>query len=289
MTQIAIISGKGGTGKSSITAAFATLDGQVVVADCDVDAANLYLLFKPDIEEEEAFTSGHKAVINNDLCTVCGFCIDKCRFDAISLEDKIVTIDEISCEGCFLCARICPENAISMIPDNGSRLYSGTFRNGWMVYGRLAPGEENTGKLVNSVREKAKQISAKHNIDVIVLDGPPGIGCPVISTVTGVDKVIIVTEPTISGLLDFERAAEIVLKSGHKPIVIINKWDLNPLMTNQIRDLCLQKNITIAGLLPFDSIVVEAMVREKTITEFESENEISTELRRIWNYILNNN
>lgn len=287
MTQIAVISGKGGTGKSSIAAAFATLNGKVVIADCDVDAANLYLLFTPSDEEEESFISGYKAVINYEKCSGCGICLDYCRFDAISSENNRVIIDEISCDGCFLCSRICPENAIKMISNDKSRLYSGSFRNGKLVYGRLAPGEENSGKLVNMVREKAKQVSEKYELGTVLLDGPPGTGCPVISTITGVDKVIIVTEPTISGLHDLKRAAEIVLKSDRTPSVIINKWDLNAEMTEQIHEWCNQNEIRVAGIIPFDKIMVEAMVQGKTITEFDKDNEISTVLKKIWNELLN--
>jgi MinD superfamily P-loop ATPase len=287
MKQIAVISGKGGTGKSSISAAFATLNGEVVIADCDVDAANLYLLFNPPDEEEQVYISGHKAVIDYTLCSGCRLCIGYCRFDAISIQNDHVTIDHISCDGCFLCSKICPENAIKMVPKDKSRLYSGSFRNGRIVYGRLAPGEENSGKLVNMVREKAKQISEKYNLDTIILDGPPGIGCPVISTITGVDKVIIVTEPTISGLHDLERATGIVLKSDRKPYVIINKWDLNPDVAARILDWCSENNIPVAGKLPFDRKMVDAMVQVKTITESDPENEISVGLKKIWNSILN--
>jgi len=287
MKQVAVISGKGGTGKSSISAAFATLNGEVVIADCDVDAANLYLLFNPLDEEEEVYISGHKAVIDQTLCSVCRLCIGYCRFEAISLHNDHVTIDHISCDGCFLCSKICPENAIDMVPNDKSRLYSGSFRNGKILYGRLAPGEENSGRLVNMVREKAKQISEKHNLDTIILDGPPGIGCPVISTITGVDKVIIVTEPTISGLHDLERASGIVLRSDRKPYVIINKWDLNRDVADQILDWCKGNNIPVAGKLPFDKKMVDAMVQGKTITESDPENEISVGLRKIWNSILN--
>src|SRR4030042_7087889 len=223
--EIAIISGKGGTGKSSISAAFATLNGQVVVADCDVDAANLYLLFNPTHEEEIVYIAGHKAVINYNLCTTCGICESYCRFDAISVINSKVAISGISCDGCFLCSNICPENAIKMIQNDKSRMYSGSFRNGKMVYGRLAPGEENSGKLVNMVREKAKQVAKENNINTVILDGPPGIGCPVISTITGVDKVIIVTEPSISGLHDMKRTLEIIKKFGIEAFVIITEFD----------------------------------------------------------------
>jgi MinD superfamily P-loop ATPase len=286
MKQIAVISGKGGTGKSSISAAFATLNGEVVIADCDVDAANLYLLLNPSDEEEQVYIGSHKAVIDQNLCSGCGLCVDYCRFDAISRHDDSVTVDGISCDGCFLCSRICPENAINMVPEDTSRLYSGSFRNGKMLYGRLAPGEENSGKLVNMVREKAKQISVEHNLETIILDGPPGIGCPVISTITGTDKIIIVTEPTISGLHDLQRAAALVMQSDRKPYVIINKWNLNPVISNQIREWCDDNNISLAGSLPFDRKMVEAMLQGKTIAELAPENEISIELKRIWNKML---
>jgi MinD superfamily P-loop ATPase len=286
MTQIAVISGKGGTGKSSISAAFATLNGQVVLADCDVDAANLYLLFNPTHEEEIVYIAGHKAVVNHDLCTGCGICESYCRFDAISFIGRVV-ISAISCDGCFLCSHICPENAIKMVQNDKSRMYSGSFRNGKMVYGRLAPGEENSGKLVNMVREKAKEIAAKNGLETIILDGPPGIGCPVISTITGVDKVVIVTEPTISGLHDMQRTIEIVQKFNLPAFIIINKYDLNSSMSKQIKEWCKQKEITVAGKLPFDRQMTEAMVHSKSITEFNPDLDISNKIELIWKKILN--
>jgi MinD superfamily P-loop ATPase len=287
--EIAVISGKGGTGKSSISAAFATMDGNVVLADCDVDAANLYLIFNPSVEEEQIYIAGHKARIDYDKCTSCGNCLEYCRFDAISLIDDEVIINEILCDGCFLCSRICPENAIEMVSNDKSRMYYGSFRNGKMVYGRLAPGEENSGKLVNMVREKAKQVSSENNLNTILLDGPPGIGCPVISTITGVDKVIIVTEPTISGLSDLKRAVDIVFKFNLKPSVIINKSDLNNQMTAKIKNWCEESGMDVTSILPFEPKMIEAMVQGKTIVEFDPQNTISVELKRVWNKILNTN
>jgi len=287
MTQIAVISGKGGTGKSSISAAFATLNGQVVLADCDVDAANLYLLFNPTHEEEIVYIAGHKAVVNHDLCTGCGICESYCRFDAISVIDGRVVISSITCDGCFLCSRVCPENAIKMVQNDKSRMYSGSFRNGKMVYGRLAPGEENSGKLVNMVREKAKETAAKNGLDTIILDGPPGIGCPVISAITGVDKVVIVTEPTISGLHDMQRTIEIVQKFNLPEFIIINKYDLNSSMSKQIEEWCNQNEIAVAGKLPFDRQMTEAMVQSKSITEFNPDLDISNKIEIIWKKILN--
>ncbi len=285
--EIAIISGKGGTGKSSISAAFATLNGEVVVADCDVDAANLYLLFNPTTEEEIVYISGHKAVIDYDLCSSCGICEKYCRFDAISVINSKVLISEIACDGCFLCSHVCPENAINMVQSDKSRMYSGSFRNGKMVYGRLAPGEENSGKLVNMVREKAKLTAAENDLETIILDGPPGIGCPVISTITGVDIVVIVTEPSISGLHDMQRTVEIVQKFNLPAFVIINKFDLNFSMSLQIEEWSRQNGIVIAGQLPFDKNMVEAMVEGKSITEFNPDLNISKKINIIWKKILN--
>ncbi len=285
--EIAVLSGKGGTGKSSISAAFATLNGNVVLADCDVDAANLYLIFNPSHEEETVYISGSKATIDYALCTNCKLCMDYCRFDAISLKNDKVSISEISCDGCVLCSRICPENAIKMVSNDKSRMYSGSFRNGKMVYGRLAPGEENSGKLVNMVREKAKQIAKKTGIETIILDGPPGIGCPVISTLTGVNKVVIVTEPTISGFHDMQRLMRIVWQFNTEASVIINKCDLNSSMSNQIKKWCKKNDITISGQLPFNRNMVEAMVQGKSITEFNQDLDISKKIKKIWNKILN--
>lgn len=285
--EIAVISGKGGTGKSSISAAFATLNGNVVLADCDVDAANLYLIFNPTHEEENIYISGHKAFIDHSLCTNCRLCIDYCRFDAISLINDNVSISEIACDGCVLCSRICPEKAIRMVANDKSRMYSGSFRNGKMVSGRLAPGEENSGKLVNMVREKAKQTTKENGLETIIIDGPPGIGCPVISTITGVSKVVIVTEPTISGLHDMQRTVGIVQKFNLRACVIINKYDLNLSMSAKIKSWCKENNITMAGVLPFDINMVKAMVQGKSVTEFNPDINISKKIKTIWNKIIN--
>lgn len=285
--EIAVISGKGGTGKTSITASFATLGNEVVLVDCDVDAANMYLLFNPVHEEEEIFVSGHKAVIDYDLCTSCGLCMNYCRFDAITEDRGKIMISEISCDGCFLCSRVCPEKAITMVASDRSMMYAGSFRNGRMVYGRLAAGEENSGKLVNVVREKAKQTAVHYGLDTIILDGPPGIGCPVISTITGVDKVVVVTEPTKAGLSDMERAIEVVQKFNIPVFVIINKFDLNESVSKQIEEWCAGKNVYVAGMLPFDRQITEAMIGSKSINEFNPESETSKTIKAIWDRIVN--
>ncbi len=283
--EIAIISGKGGTGKSSISAAFATLSEKVVLADCDVDAANLYILFNPTHEEEQIFVSGQKAVIDYNKCRNCGSCLDSCRFGAISLSDGEIVISDILCDGCKLCSRICPFEAINMENEDKSRMYAGSFRNGKMVYGRLSPGEENSGKLVNMVRNKAKQLSKDHQLETIIIDGPPGIGCSAISTITGVDHVVIVTEPTVSGLHDMKRALEITSNFKLKTWVIVNKFDLNTDLTYQIESYCQQRNISVIGKFPFDRLVVDAMVNCKSVIEFAPYSEVAKMIRESYELI----
>ena len=283
--EIAVISGKGGTGKSSISAAFATLPKRVMVADCDVDAANLYLLFHPNIGEEQVYVAGENAVIDQSQCTNCGVCMTYCRFDAISNVDGKIMINETLCDGCKLCSRVCSYDAINMVENNKSRMYVGCFRNGEMVYGRLAPGEENSGKLVNMVREEARQTAAENGLDTIIIDGPPGIGCAVISTITGVDHVLIVTEPTLSGLHDLARTVEMTSKFNLKTWVLVNKYDLNSDITLKIEHFCLQNNIDVAGKLPFDERIVKAMVNCQSIIEYAPDSEISREIERIFDRI----
>jgi MinD superfamily P-loop ATPase len=280
--EIAVISGKGGTGKSSLSAAFATLNERVVLVDCDVDAANLYILFNPTHDEELRYTGSLKAVIDDAACTNCGLCIDYCRFDAITTIRGEVKILDSFCDGCQLCSRICPVGAISMVKSDNSRIYSGSFRNGRMVYGRLAPGEENSGKMVNILREKAKLLAKEHSLKTILLDGPPGIGCPVISTITGVHTLVVVTEPTLSGLHDLERTLEIAEKFHLKAWVVINKYDINQDVRAQIKNYCMHKNIVVAGEIPYDSLVVESMVNCKSIIEWAPDSYVSSQIRNIW-------
>lgn len=286
--EIAIISGKGGTGKSSISAAFATIGKNNVLADCDVDAANLYILFNPTHEEEQVYIAGQTAVIDYSVCTHCGLCRDYCRFDAISNHNGEIVISETSCDGCRLCSRICPVEAISMVSNDKSRMFSGAYRFGRMVYGRLAPGEENSGKLVNMVRDKAKTVAKEQNLKNIIIDGPPGIGCAVISSITGVDHVVIVTEPTTSGLHDLKRTLQVVTKFNLNAWVVINKFDLNNEMSALIESYCHNEGISIAGKLPFDSTVVDAMVNCKSISEWAPGSSLNAELSSIWESITNN-
>lgn len=283
--EIAIISGKGGTGKSFISAAFATLRKDIVLADCDVDAANLYLLFDPIIEEEEVFVSGQKAVIDKTICTNCGECVEYCRFDAIAEVNGEVLISEVTCDGCQLCVRVCPMEAISMVKEDQSRLYAGSFRNGKMVHGRLSPGEENSGRLVDLVRKKAQILAKEIGAEITIIDGPPGIGCAVISSITGVDHVVVVTEPTLSGLHDMKRALEVSANFNLKTHVIINKSDLNEDMTATIQRYCDDTEIPIIGKIPFDPQVVEAMINCKSIIEYAPDAEVSSLIVSAFNSI----
>jgi MinD superfamily P-loop ATPase len=286
MTEIAVLSGKGGTGKTSLSAALATLHPNMVIADCDVDASNLYLVLQPENYVDEKFLTGHKARIDYSTCTNCGKCQSYCRFDAMTYLNGKVTISQTSCDGCGLCARVCTSRSISMIPSEKSRWYAGTFRNGRMIHARLSPGEENSGKLVSLVREKARAIAKEMEWDTIIIDGPPGTGCPVISSVTGTHKAIIVTEPSNSGFHDMKRVIELVRNFNCKPFVVINKCDLNPLLSEKIECWCREQNILVAGKIAFDESVVHAMLHCKSITEWLPNSQASNEIRGIYHTIL---
>ena len=287
--ELAVISGKGGTGKSSISAAFASIAKNVVLADCDVDAANLFILFRPENYSEEKFIGGQYAFLDKSRCKHCGYCIGFCRFDAISLNNGKVEISEILCDGCKLCLRICPSNAIKIIKNDASRLYSGNFRFGHLVYGILAPGEENSGKLVNLVRQNSKSIAEIHGIKNIIIDGPPGIGCPVISSITGTNHILIVTEPSISALHDLKRTLTLSNKFQCNVSVLINKADINQSITSDIDFYCKKNNIPVIGKIPFSDQFIKAMVNRNTIIEEFPKSDISNQLKYIYYNIFNEN
>ena len=279
MKEIVIISGKGGTGKTTMTAAFASLAKNKVMADCDVDAADLHLILSPEIQHEEDFYSGKTAFIRENDCTQCGKCAEVCQFDAIS-PDFIV--DPIACEGCGVCVYFCPACAIDFNDNFSGRWFISNTRFGPMVHAKLGIAEENSGKLVTLVRRQAKLLAEKGNLDYIIIDGAPGIGCPVISSITGANAVLVVTEPTLSGRHDLERVVS--LAAGHFQIptfVCVNKYDLNEEMTDQIENFCHEMNINFVGKIPYDTIVTDAMVQAKTIIEF-SDGVISKEINKMW-------
>jgi len=286
MIEIAILSGKGGTGKSSLSAALATLAAKIVAADCDVDAANLHLVLNPKDYREEVYVSGQKAVIDPDRCTNCGICLSYCRFEAISNKGGIHRIIETACDGCQLCDRVCPENAIHMVSHDKSRWFAGDIANGKMIHARLAPGEDNSGKLVNIVRDQARETAFEIQSDIILIDGPPGIGCPVISSLTGVDKVLLVAEPSLSGVHDLKRIVELTQHFRVQTYVVINKYDLNDALSDAIVNWCRSVQIPVIGQLPFDRAVVDAMVNCESVTNWAPDSTISNAIKRIWNKLL---
>jgi len=288
MMEIAILSGKGGTGKTSLSAALATIQHQTVVADCDVDTANLYLLLEPENYVEIFFLTGYKALIDYDSCNQCGLCIDYCRFDAIAYVNGRVTLSETACDGCKLCSRVCPSQSITMIPSDKSCWYIGNYRNGKMIHARLAPGEENSGKLVNVVREQARKTAEETGWETLIIDGPPGTGCPVISTLTGVNKVIVVTEPTRSGFHDLKRIVDLAKGFNIPAYIVINKYDLNGNMTDEILVWCSEMGLPVIGKISFEPQIVEAMLQCKSIVEWAPETQAAKEIYAIYQQVVNN-
>jgi len=283
--EIVILSGKGGTGKTSVAASFASMAENAVFADCDVDAADLHLILTPEIYHVEAFTSGAKAVINKTKCTACGLCMELCRFNAIEFRNGVYVIDEYACEGCGLCMEVCPEGAIDIKKYENNHIYFSVCRFGPMIYGKLGIAEENSGKLVSKIRQYAKVTAQKNNAAYIITDGPPGIGCPVISSVTGADLVVAVTEPTLSGWHDLQRLLEMISRFHTSICVIINKYDLNEDMTSTIENNLKEKGIDVTGKIPYDETMIFAQLESKTINEFEPHGLLTNELNKIWNTV----
>jgi MinD superfamily P-loop ATPase len=278
MRQIVVISGKGGTGKTVITASFAAIAENKVMADCDVDAADLHLLLAPEVKRKDNFVSGKTPVIDKKICTGCGKCAEICRFGAVTGD---LYIDTVACEGCGFCSRICPAGAIEMKDNLTGEWYVSETRFGTMVHAKLGIAQENSGKLVSLVRKYAKAEAEKQGADTVIIDGSPGIGCPVIASISGVDVALIVTEPTMSGLHDADRVIRTVRHFGVPVKMIINKYDLNRDMEAEISDYCVKEKIEIAGKIPFDRNIVKAMVEGKTIMEM-GETETANIIRKAW-------
>lgn len=281
MKQLTIISGKGGTGKTSITAAFASLAETTVFADCDVDAADLHLILKPEIKKTMRFQGLKIASIDNDKCTNCKKCLESCKFDAIN---ENIEIKKESCEGCGVCAYVCPSDAIDMIDRDSGFAYVSETRFGPLSHAVLNIAEEASGKLVALVRENAKKILEEKKMDLIIIDGPPGIGCPVIASITGVDLVLIVTEPTLSALHDLERIYGVSSHFKIPAVVCINKFDINLDNYRKIEEFCRNNNIPVVGKLPYDIAITRAMVEGKNIVEY-SKGVLSNEIIKMWEEI----
>ena len=282
MKQLAVVSGKGGTGKTILSASFAVLAADKVLADCDVDAANLHLLLHPEVRERHAFSGGREALITSERCTGCGRCLEACRFGAVSEDPEArFRIDPIACEGCGVCRHVCPADAIHMEDaDTGEWCISQTSY-GPFVHARLNIGAENSGKLVSEVREQSGKLAEREGRGLVIIDGPPGIGCPVIATLSGVDLALVVTEPTPSGIQDMERVIRTARHFGIHSAVGINKHDLNPSSTRSIEDWCRQQGISIVGRIPFDIGVVEAVTRAQPPVTY-LKNGTSEAIREIW-------
>lgn len=280
MRQLTIISGKGGTGKTTVAASLATLAEDAVLADCDVDAPDLHLILQPKIEKEEKFFGSKLAIKDDEKCTSCGLCRENCRFDAFT--ENLDVIEE-RCEGCGVCEYVCPQDAISLVERESGLVYISSTRFGPMSHAKLGAGEEASGKLVDVVRKNARELATGSH-DLIIIDGPPGIGCPAIASITGVDAILLVSEPTDSGIHGMKRAIGLANHFDIPAFVCVNKSDLNEEKTGEIEEYCQRNGIPLVGKLPYDDVTTEAMIRGKTVVEF-SEGDFSENLRNIWERI----
>jgi len=288
MKQIVILSGKGGTGKTTVAAALAHLASQevpVVFADADVDAANLELVLDPTVQERHDFASGKLAAVDAELCTGCDICAQVCRYDAIAPAGEpgrsAYAVDAIACEGCAACFYQCPAGAIRLkVPVAGQWFRSDT-RFGPLFHAHLFAGQENSGKLVTLVKQQGRLRALDEGREYLIVDGPPGIGCPVISASAGADLALLVVEPTVSGVHDLERVLGTTNHFGIPALAVINKVDVNPRRADEIAAFCQAQGIEVAGRIPYDDVVTEAMVQGLPVTVFE-DGAVTAELRWVW-------
>lgn len=279
--ELVIISGKGGTGKTSVAASIACLAENKVIADCDVDAADMHLVLKPEQRETHAFNGGRKAHVSAVLCSSCGGCLDYCRFDAIS-NDFIV--DQIACEGCGVCAHFCPTSAIVMKSHVSGKWFVSDTRHGPLVHAQLGIAEGNSGKLVTLIKKKAQEIAADKGYGLIIVDGSPGTGCPVIATMSGAAVALIVTEPTVSGIHDLKRVIELARHFNVKTAVCVNKADINNEIVDKIKAFCSSNGIPVVGEIPYDMDVTRAQIAGMSVVE-HSEGPAAASIRRLWHEV----
>jgi len=285
MREIVVVSGKGGTGKTSVSASLAVLASPVVVVDCDVDAADTHMLLTPSPGRENAFLSGHMAVIDPGACTACGKCLELCRFDAVSGDTSgIYQIDPVGCEGCGVCARFCPSGAILMEERNCGVWMVSSARTGPLVHARLAPAAENSGRLVSLVRTEARRIASEKGLETVICDGPPGIGCPVIASVTGASMILAVTEPSLSALHDLERVLSLAAHFSVPSAVCINKHDINPDITERIESAMKERGVPVAGRIGYDPGFTRSLLTGMTVVETDSPT--AAEIVRLWEELL---
>jgi len=292
MKELVVISGKGGTGKTSIVASFSTLAQRKVLADCDVDAADLWLILEPRILRREPFSGGKRAQIIEEKCTACGKCQEVCRFDAISFDgssnslvENTYRVDPIACEGCGVCAYFCPEKAIDFQEQINGEWFISETRNGPMVHAKLGIAEENSGKLVSLVRKAAKHLAEERGLDLVIIDGSPGIGCPVIASVTGADLVLVVTEPTLSAQHDLERVAKLTTHFGIPTVVCINRYDLNPEVSATIEARTEEAGLKVVGKVIYDTAVTRAQIMRASVVEYTG-GKVAENIKSLWRHIV---
>jgi MinD superfamily P-loop ATPase len=260
MKEIVMLSGKGGTGKTSLTAVFASMMRKPVVVDCDVDAANLHLLLSPIIEERHDFTGGAKARVHVTVCNGCGLCVDGCRFDALRLVEDVAVVEPLHCEGCGVCTQRCPPGAISLETQSSGEWFLSRTRNGPMLHARLRPGQDNSGMLVAALRQSARALARRNGASWILVDGPPGTGCPVISSLTGADYAVMVTEPTLSGFEGLQRAVAVADHFLSPTGIIVNKADINPDVARRIEEYAAAAGRDVLGRIQYDPAFTTAQL-----------------------------
>jgi len=291
MKELVVISGKGGTGKTSIAAAFAALTRDAVLADCDVDAADLHIVLSPNVRQTSDFSGGKQAAIDPDKCIGCGRCAAMCRFEAIHLDgpgngviQKTYAVDPVACEGCKVCVEFCPVKAIVFNDAVNGQWFLSDTRFGPMVHAKLGIAQENSGKLVTLIRRKAREVAEERKLGLVIVDGSPGIGCPVIASITGADLVLIVTEPTLSGRHDLGRVTDLAANFGIKTLLCINKADINPAMTAQIGEEARKRGITVVGEVPYDDAFTKAQIMKATVVEYTG-GEITERIKALWRQV----
>jgi len=275
MKELVVISGKGGTGKTSVVAALAALAENKLLADCDVDAANLHLVLKPRIRQREDFSGGKCARIDPVACTVCGKCWEVCRYDAVRMTDvggeKTFRIDPLACEGCGVCAHFCPTGAMVFEPVVNGQWFVSDTRHGPLIHARLSAGGENSGRLVTLIRQQARRIAEDQNLGLVIVDGSPGIGCPVIASLTGADLALVVTEPTLAGIHDFGRITALTNHFSVPVVLCINKWDLNPELTQRLEQEAHQRQISVVGRVRYSPAFTQAQRSGISVVEYDGE------------------
>jgi len=282
MLELAVVSGKGGTGKTTFTASLAALVKNKVLVDADVDAPDLHILLQATKEQEVPFYGMKKARIVQEKCISCGICKQVCRFSAIDVIDGRYVVDQVACEGCKLCFRKCPRKAIVMEDSLSGHWYVSNTPYGKMAHGILEVGEENSGKLVTIIRKQGMFLAQKEKADYVIIDGPPGIGCPVNSTITGLKYAIVITEPTESGLSDLERLLDLMEHFNVFPFVVINKYDLSPSKSEEIKEYVSKRGAKVKGLIPFDETVVKALSEGRPVVQYAPNSQVSLKIKEIW-------